>query len=248
MGVYSFAWKSCRIFVESTNRKFMRIRNKLRFYLLALLLFGVLLFIGGSMIPMPEIVYANDTTYGWHSCLQDVGMGVIALVGGLLVFIVHYKVRKLNDLRTVKTPGKWATVLIANMAVLLLIPGTFLYYSFRGWRGDYPASADSIGIPLLMQLYSILFLLIPLNIFLFLAIWKISLPSFLYMRTLKNSGWLRFWKILLDCLLVLTFLLLVFMIWDGDIVAVISTLMLFYVFLILRTGKVNYYNQRYFRK
>lgn len=226
----------------------MKIRNKLRFCLLVLLLLGVLLFTGGSLIPMPEVVYANDTTYGWHSCLQDVGMGVIALVGGLLVYIVHYKVRKLNDLKTVKTPGKWATVLVANMAVLLLIPGAFLYYSFRGWRGDYPASADSIGIPLLMQLYSTLLLLIPLNIFLLLAIWKISLPSYLYMKTLKDCGWLRFWKILLDCLLVLDSLLLVYMVWDGDIVAVVSLLMLFYVFLTLRTGKVNYYNQQCLRK
>ena len=99
----------------------MVIRNKIRFCLLMLLLFGVLLFLGGSLIPMPEAVYANDTTYGWHSILQNFGMGIIALIGGLLVFIVHYKVRKLADLKTVKTPGKWATVLIANMAVLLLM-------------------------------------------------------------------------------------------------------------------------------
>ncbi len=226
----------------------MVIRNKIRFCLLMLLLFGVLLFLGGSLIPMPEAVYANDTTYGWHSILQNFGMGIIALIGGLLVFIVHYKVRKLADLKTVKTPGKWATVLIANMAVLLLIPGAFLYYSFRGWRGDYPASADSIGIPLLMQLYSTLLLLVPLNLFLLLAIWKISLPSFLYMKILKSNGWLRFWEILLNFLMALDLLLLAFFVWDGDVVAVVSMLILFYVLLILRTGKVNYYNQKYIKR
>jgi hypothetical protein len=64
------------------------------------------------------------------------------------------------------------------------------------------------------------------------------------MKILKSNGWLRFWEILLNCLMAFDLLLLAFFVWDGDVVAVISMLILFYVLLILRTGKVNYYNQK----
>src|SRR5690606_39838186 len=53
----------------------------------------------------------------------------------------------------------------ANLVWLILLPGTYWYYIFRGARGDYPPFADSIGIPLMTQIPFYLFLLIPLNIF-----------------------------------------------------------------------------------
>src|SRR5690606_41487677 len=96
---------------------------------------------------------------------MDLGAGIAIASGTILLFLVFTKVKTFQDFKNNKTLTKTGTLISANLVWLILLPGTYWYYIFRGARGDYPPFADSIGIPLMTQIPFYLFLLIPLNIF-----------------------------------------------------------------------------------
>ncbi|MBS1572729.1 MAG: hypothetical protein JST62_10070, partial [Bacteroidetes bacterium] len=94
---------------------------------------------------------------------MDLGFGLAIASGTILAFLLLTKTETFSDFKNLKTFNKLTTFVSANLVWLLLIPGTFWYYTFRGGRGDYPPFADSIGIPIFTSIPTFLFLLIPLN-------------------------------------------------------------------------------------
>lgn len=211
---------------------------------LALLLAGIAILMAASAIPMPKVIDMNDTTYGLHSEVQDFGLGICALAVGLLVFLYLYNITQWGDLPVIKTRGVSTIFLVANIADLILIPGTFIYYSFTGLRGDYPYDADSVGLPIYTNCSIILFFLIPMNGFLYLSTLKrnTKLPAPFFQKAIGRCAAFLFWKIFIDLLVVINLVCLVFFVVRGDTISVFSMLLFLYVLLSVRAAKVNYYN------
>ena len=132
------------------------------------------------------------------------------------------------------------------LADILLAIATVIYYSYRGYRGDYPPAADSIGIPIAMQSSGILFFLLPMNVFLIASTLRSStcLPGPMFQKTIKNTASLVGWKIVLHTLILLALVFLVLIVVDGDTLSTWSMLMFLYVLLSVRAGKVNHYNSK----
>ena len=91
---------------------------------------------------------------------MDLGSGITIASATFILFLISKNIRILRDFKKIKTLSKAQTFIWANLVWLLLLPGTYWYYMFRGGRGDYPAFADSIAIPLMTQIPFYLFLII----------------------------------------------------------------------------------------
>ncbi|HEV8504436.1 MAG TPA: hypothetical protein VGQ53_03515, partial [Chitinophagaceae bacterium] len=126
----------------------------------------------------------------------------------------------------------------SNLIWLLLIPGTYWYYTFRGGRGDYPPFADSIGIPLAAEIPIYLLLMIPLNIFLLLTTYKAKLPTELFIFSDKKDTSVVLIEVFFGFWLFLNFLFMLNFIYDGDHFSVFVNLFFTYILLTLRAGRI----------
>lgn len=211
---------------------------------LLLLVAGAVALAWAHFIPFSQ--NADGSTYGLHSQVEDVGMGMCALAIGLLLGLIISKYRKWKRLGEIEAGSVLTVFAMANLADILLVLATILYYYYRALRGDYPPDADSIGIPVVMQSSGILFFLLPMNIFLIASTLKSNtrLPGPMFQKTIRNTAPLVGWKIVLHGLILLALACLVLSVIGGDALAVLSMLMFLYVLLSVRAGKVNHYNSK----
>jgi hypothetical protein len=174
---------------------------------------------------------------------MDLGAGIGIASLTILIFLILTKSNNFSDLKNIMTLNKLAIFISANLVWLLLLPGTFWYYMFRGGRGDYPPFADSIGIPLMAQIPFLLFMLIPLNLFLFLTSIKTNLPTRLFARVEKYSRPTILWEIFFGFWLLLNLLCFVLFVADGDHFSIPVNLFFTYLLLNLRAGQISKYTQ-----
>lgn len=172
---------------------------------------------------------------------MDLGSGLAIASATILLFLIVTNVKTFQDFKNNTTLTKSSTFISANLVWLLLLPGTYWYYIFRGGRGDYPPFADSIGIPIMMQIPVYLYLLIPLNIFILLTTIKTNLPTRLFLRPNSYSRTAIMWEIFFGFLLLINLLCLAAFIADGDHFSIPVNLFFTFILLTLRAGQISKY-------
>jgi len=174
---------------------------------------------------------------------MDVGSGLAIASATILFFLIFTKVKTFSDFKNNKTLTKTATFISANLVWLILLPGTYWYYIFRGGRGDYPPFADSIVIPLMTQIPFYLFLLVPLNIFILLTTIKTNLPTRLFIKPDKYKMVTILWEIFFGFWLIINLFCLYSFMVDGDHFSIPVNLFFTYILLTLRAGQISKYEQ-----
>lgn len=174
---------------------------------------------------------------------MDLGAGLAIGSTTILFFLVFTKVNTFKDFKNIKTITKIATFISANLVWLIMLPGTHWYYMFRAGRGDYPPFADSIGIPLMIQIPVFLFLLIPLNIFLILTTIKTNLPTKLFVKPEQYSNAMILWEIFFGFWLLLNIFFLIILVIDGDHFSIPVNLFFTFILLTLRAGQISKYKR-----
>jgi hypothetical protein len=175
----------------------------------------------------------NKLTY------MNLGTGIMVASAVILYLLLIARINSLRDLKKLHTPNRKTIIIGSNVVWLLSLPGTYWYYSFRLWRGDYPPFADSIGIPIYMESSFYLVLLIPLNIFLFIATIKTELPTTLFISA-KGYNWRKVvLEIFFGFLLLINIILFVTLVYDGDHFFILINLFFTYVILSLRAGNMS---------
>lgn len=169
---------------------------------------------------------------------MDLGSGLAVFSIVMLTFLFASGTTTWGDFLTLSTKKKPFYCIAANLALLLLIPGAFWYYSFRGARGDYPMFADSIGIPVYSETVTMLVLLIPLNLFLLLTLTRSKMPAQLLYWPKHHNACSVIWEVVFGLCLLADVIFLVTSIIDGDHVSVIVNTFFIYVILSLRSGKL----------
>lgn len=169
---------------------------------------------------------------------MDLGAGLCIFSSFLLLLFFGGKVRSWSDLLNLKTI-RWTWVLLfVNVSWLMMIPGGYWYYSFRGARGDYPWFADSIGIPIMSSSVTVLAVLIPLNIIFGLGLWYGRLPTKLFIWSDKFN----FQRIVIESIYIILLLgmlyVLVDFIIDGDHFSIPIIMATLYGLLCLRAGAI----------
>ena len=174
---------------------------------------------------------------------MDVGSGLAIASTTILLFLIFTNVKTFKDFKNNQTLTKTATFIWANLVWLILLPGTYWYYMFRGGRGDYPPFADSIGIPIMTQIPFYLFLLIPLNIFILLTTLKTNLPTTLFIKPYKYKRATILWEIFFGFWLLINLLCLYGFVVDGDHFSIPVNLFFTFILLTLRAGQISKYEQ-----
>jgi len=174
---------------------------------------------------------------------MDLGTGIAIASGTILLFLLLTNMRTFADFQNLKTLNKLTTFVRANLVWLLLIPGTFWYYTFHGGRGDYPPFADSIGIPIFTSIPLFLFSLIPLNIFILLTTLKTNLPTKLFVKADTYNRPAILWEVFFGFWLLINLLCLVGFVVDGDHISILVNLFFTFVLLTLRAGQISKYKQ-----
>lgn len=177
-----------------------------------------------------------------RNTIMDIGNGIVSFALFGIVFLLISKIRNWEDLKRLKTQSKLAIFISANLALLLLIPGTVIYYGYRDWRGDFPPFADSIGIPIMQQTTIILLMLIPLNILLCISLYKSKLPTDISIHVRVNNKFFALWNVFFGSLLLLNVICLIMFIIDGDHISVMVSMYFMYLLFSLRAGKFTYGN------
>lgn len=174
---------------------------------------------------------------------MDVGAGIAIASGAILFFLFYTNTKTFSDFKQIKTLNKWSLLLSANIVWLFLIPGTFLYYIFRGMRGDYPPFADSVAIPIYSQLPVFLFLLIPLNMFILFTTRGTKLPTNLFVKAGVYNRSALFWELFFGFWLLVNLFCFVTFVTDGDHISILVNLFFTFVLLTLRAGQISKYTQ-----
>ncbi len=174
---------------------------------------------------------------------MDLGSGLAIASATILLFLIFTKVKTFHDFKNIQAITKSATLISANLVWLILLPGTYWYYIFRGGRGDYPPFADSIGIPIISQIPVYLCLLIPLNIFILLTTIKTNLPTRLFVRPNSYVRTAILWEVFFGFWLLINILFLIVFIADGDHFSIPVNLFFTFILLTLRAGQISKYEQ-----
>jgi hypothetical protein len=172
--------------------------------------------------------------------IMDIGNGIVSFSLVCLAALFISKIDRWGDFKNVITQNKLRIFILSNMVWLLMIQGTFLYYYYRGGRGDYSPFADAISIPILQQAIFFLLMLIPLNLFLLVSLKKSKLPTNLFLRPSIYKKTHILWEILFDILLFLNIINLILFIVDGDHISILVSMFFIYLLLSIRAGKINY--------
>jgi hypothetical protein len=170
---------------------------------------------------------------------MDLGAGIAIASLVFLGFFVIKHIKTISDLIQIKSINKTTIFVLSNVLWLILIPGTYWYYSFRGARGDYPPFADSIGIPIFTQVPLLLILMIPLNLFIGLTMIKSTIPTQIFIRAYKYNGKAIFWELFFGFWLLINLFCLIVLVIDGDHFSIPVNMFLGYVLLTLRAGQIN---------
>ena len=175
--------------------------------------------------------------------LMDLGSGLAIASGTILLFLVFTKTKIFSDFKRLKSFNTLTIFISSNLAWLLLIPGTYWYYWFRGGRGDYPPFADSIGIPIMEQTTGLLWLLIPLNVFLILTTINANLPCTIFVKAHKYNTASVLWEIFFGFFLLVNIFAFVTFVDDGDHFSIVINLFFAFILLTLRAGQISRYVQ-----
>lgn len=183
-----------------------------------------------------EELYKNKR----RNSMMDTGNGLIVFSAFILLFLYVKKINRWYDFLKLKAIKNVGLICLSNIMLLLEIPGSFLYYSIRLSRSDYPPFSDSIGIPIFSTMIMCIFGIIPLNIFLFLALRKSDSKTSLLLKYAKDKGYIA-WECLFCLFLSLQIIRLVTSVIDGDHSSIVISMVFIYILLSLRAGKINYY-------
>ena len=221
----------------------MNMLKKPRFVSLAVFLLGAVFIIVSLQLPRPTIVDGEDTTIGLWTYLLDFGNGLVSFSLTMLLFMFATKVVEWRDFLSVKALEMGWLVLISFLSSALFFPSSFLYYSMRSLRGDYPPNHDTLAIPLASSFVFGLILTFVVTLLVLLASQNCILPSSLGIGFKEKPNRHRIGNIAFWTLILLLILILVSYIIDGSQTDIPRVIAYLYVMFSIRAGKVTQRNK-----
>ena len=157
----------------------------------------------------------------------------------ILLFLFSNRINKISDLKEIKSIDEYRIILFSNIAWILLIPGTFLYYSYRLGRDDFSYWADSIGIPVFNDIFIGVILFFLLNIFIKYTSINSKFPTKIFSLATNYTKVKIFWECFFGVWLIINLLFLYQYVIDGDHIFIPVNLFFTYILLVLRAGQIN---------
>lgn len=182
------------------------------------------------------------TTYKLLS--MDIGTWLIIFSISILIFLSYSGIHTLSELKQLKSCSRWKLFLIMNIAGVSLFPGTIWYYTFRLFRWDYPPMSDTIIIPIRAGLYLDLILFVLMNIILIIGFIRSVLPVMIGTTPKKYTFFVMILEIFFWGLIVISTLIILSAIIDGDHFLIPISLIFLYSIAVLRASSIALENQK----
>ncbi|MBT2559096.1 hypothetical protein J7E24_14995 [Hymenobacter sp. ISL-91] len=174
----------------------------------------------------------------------DTGSGVAISSLTVLLFLRANRVQSWKELRRTKTVSKTRFFVWLNVGWALLFVALYWYYYYRGFRGDFPPFADSIGIPLMYGQAALLMGWLVSNALFLLALWPAQLPALLFEQPRHYARLTVLVEAVVFLPLMFASLYAVFSVLDGDHLTIPVALLFVYLLLVLRAGYMRAINKR----
>ena len=159
------------------------------------------------------------------------------------IFCKILGVKQISDFKGVRTLSKLNVFILSNVLWALFLLGSWFFYVYRLWRGDYSPYKDSIMIGIEIVNITYFFWLIPLNLFYLLFLSQTELPTVMGVKlstpkTLK----IKILFLILWVVVLFKFLGLISAIWGGDHFVIVGSIGYIYILFSIRAGVINKYN------
>jgi len=173
-------------------------------------------------------------TYSGVKQLVDLCSSLLALLYSL--FLLKLTMPSQQAMSTPK--NRLSFFLLLNMAWLAIIASTLYYFIYHFERYDYPSNGDSMGIPIIFSIFITLLSWPFVNGFCIVMLRTVMFPAVIFSRFPKYTDVSIAYEIVFGILLIgLSFFLLAFIL-SGDVTGIPIIIMLLYLVLSMRAGKI----------
>ncbi len=175
--------------------------------------------------------------------ISNLANGFLTLSIFGFIFCKILGVKQISDFKGVRTLSKLNVFILSNVLWALFLLGSWFFYVYRLWRGDYSPYKDSIMIGIEIVNITYFFWLIPLNLFYLLFLSQTELPTVMGVKlstpkTLK----IKILFLILWVVVLFKFLGLISAIWGGDHFVIVGSIGYIYILFSIRAGVINKYN------
>lgn len=197
-----------------------------------------------------DVITLDEYNDQYAEC-NDLYIRIQNLVNGLLTFSIFgfifcaiLSIRYVSDFKNTKTLNKPMMYFVINILWVIYFVGTWFYYGYRSWRGDYSPYQDAVMLAIVSQNIFNLICFIPLNLFYFLFLRQTELPTTMGVELLiPKTKKLKILFSVLYTFIVLNILNLISNIIGGDHFSIIITAVYIYTLFSIRAGIIKKYNE-----
>lgn len=197
-----------------------------------------------------DVITLDEYNDQYAEC-NDLYIRIQNLVNGLLTFSIFgfifcaiLSIRYVSDFKNTKTLNKPMMYFMINILWVIYFVGTWFYYGYRSWRGDYSPYQDAVMLAIVPQNIFNLICFIPLNLFYFLFLRQTKLPTTLGVElSIPKTKKLKILFSVLYTFIVLNILNLISNIIGGDHFSIIITAVYIYTLFSIRAGIIKKYNE-----
>lgn len=197
-----------------------------------------------------DVITLDEYNNQYAEC-NDLYIRIQNLVNGLLTFSIFgfifcaiLRIRYVSDFKNTKTLNKPMMYFVINILWVIYFVGTWFYYGYRSWRGDYSPYQDAVMLAIVPQNIFNLICFIPLNLFYFLFLRQTELPTTMGVElSIPKTKKLKILFSVLYTFIVLNILNLISNIIGGDHFSIIITAVYIYTLFSIRAGIIKKYNE-----
>lgn len=194
-------------------------------------------------ITLSEYNDKYEETNALYVRISNLANGFLTLSIFGFIFCKILGVKQISDFKGVRTLSKLNVFILSNVLWALFLLGSWFFYVYRLWRGDYSPYKDSIMIGIEIVNITYFFWLIPLNLFYLLFLSQTELPTVMGVKlstpkTLK----IKILFLILWVVVLFKFLGLISAIWGGDHFVIVGSIVYIYILFSIRAGVINKYN------
>lgn len=196
-----------------------------------------------NKITLDEFNDLYEETVSLRTRISNIANGLLTLSIFGFIFCKILGVKQISDFKGVRTLSKLNVFILSNVLWALFLLGSWFFYVYRLWRGDYSPYKDSIMIGIEIVNITYFFWLIPLNLFYLLFLSQTELPTVMGVKlstpkTLK----IKILFLILWVVVLFKFLGLISAIWGGDHFVIVGSIGFIYILFSIRAGVINKYN------
>ena len=193
-----------------------------------------------NKITLDEFNDLYEETVSLRTRISNIANGLLTFSVFGLIFCKILRVKQISDFKGVRTLNRLNVFILSNVLWGFFLLGSYFFYVYRLWRGDYSPYKDSIMIGIELVNITYFFWLVPLNLFYLLFLSQTKLPTVIGIKlSIPKTMKIKILFLILWVVILFYFLSLISAIWGGDHFVIIYSIVYIYILFSIRAGIIN---------